>query len=255
LLKINKKYLIFLLIISISLVFFFTKDSKYYIKNNSKTIEFNVPLYLKLYNFYGRHLNYSYIVKQITKESKSDIEKVVHISKWIQDNIKKIPKGVDTIDSHPFTIMERRLGEEYQFSDLLSVLLVYAGIDAFMWYPEENYLGSITVFNVNGRWSIIDPYYGIFFIKNKKHISITELKGVSADIGLFAYNFNYEKINSNNIGEKFSKNNDTKEPYKNYINKLPTEYELNSSNKFDLGDGRSYLQSPFGKLKYMIHKF
>ena len=36
--------------------------------------EYEIPLYLKLYNFYGRHLNYKFIVNNITKNNDSDID-------------------------------------------------------------------------------------------------------------------------------------------------------------------------------------
>ena len=43
----------------------------------------------------------------------------------------EINQNIDIVDHHPITIIERRLGIDEQFSDILSVLLVYADIDSF----------------------------------------------------------------------------------------------------------------------------
>jgi hypothetical protein len=107
------------------------KTSTQLIGINFKVTEYEIPLYLKLYNFYGRHINYDSLVAKIIKNSQNDKDKVIQLSKWVNNNIQKVPKGVDIVDSHPLTIVERRLGTEDQFADLLSVLLVYADIDSF----------------------------------------------------------------------------------------------------------------------------
>ena len=144
-----------------------SKDTTQYTAVNYRVIEYKIPLYLKLFNFYGRHLNYSFVVNRITQNSKNDIEKVLDISKWMQNNIRKIPKGVEVIDSHPLTILDRRLGTKDQFADLLSVMLVYSGINSLYWLNNGNVL---TVFMLNGSWSIIDPYYGIIFLNKNRYI-------------------------------------------------------------------------------------
>ena len=65
-------------------------------------------------NYFFRHLNYKFIVNEIVKNSDSDLDKVLDISKWLNNNIQKIPKGVEVIDSHPLTIVDRRLGTKDQ---------------------------------------------------------------------------------------------------------------------------------------------
>jgi len=257
-LSIKKKF--FLLAILTTVIFIvLSKDTTQYKAVNYQVIEYKIPLYLKLFNFYGRHLNYGFVVNKITQNSKNDIEKVLDISKWMQSNIRKISKGVDVVDSHPLTIIERRLGTEDQFSDLLSVLLVYAGVDAFMWSHENNYNDVLTIFNVNGKWSVIDPYYGIVFLnKDNSHASITELKNLDFNNGLFMHSLNYERIKSDNIkrtfDDKFNDEDSVKRYYKAMFDNLPTKNKINNSSVFELG-GRSYTQSPLSRIKFTIYNY
>ena len=223
---------------------------------NYKVTEYKIPLYLKLYNFYGRHLNYDYMVDTITRNSKSDIEKVIAISKWVNDNIKKKPDNIDVIDSHPLTIAERRLGTKEQFFDLLSVMLVYADIDAFMWYYKEDYIDAITLFKVNGNWSAIDPYYGVAFINNQNnYASITEVSNLNEMNNWTIQTLDYEIIDQSNVlkifGSKFKNINDAKIYYISRFVKVPTQKEINNKNVFELG-GRSYLQSPIMRLQFIL---
>ena len=255
-LPIKKKFFLFA-ILTVVIFIVLGKDTTQYKAVNYEVIEYKIPLYLKLFNFYGRHLNYSFVVNGITQDSKNDIEKVLDISKWMQSNIRKISKGVDVVDSHPLTIIERRLGTEDQFSDLLSVLLVYAGLDAFMWFYEDNYKDAITIFKVNGKWSVIDPYYGIVFLNNdNRHASITELKNLNDS--LFMHSLNYERIKSDNIrlifDDKFNDEESVLRHYKGMFDNLPTKNKINNTSLFELG-GRSYTQSPLSRLKFTIYNY
>ena len=255
-LPIKKKFFLFA-ILTVVIFIVLGKDTTQYKAVNYEVIEYKIPLYLKLFNFYGRHLNYSFVVNGITQDSKNDIEKVLDISKWMQSNIRKIPKGVDVVDSHPLTIIERRLGTEDQFSDLLSVLLVYAGLDAFMWSHEDNYKYAITIFKVNGKWSVIDPYYGIVFLNNdNRHASITELKNLNDS--LLMHSLNYERIKSDNIrlifDDKFNDEESVLRHYKGMFDNLPTKNKINNTSLFELG-GRSYTQSPLSRLKFTIYNY
>ena len=243
----KNKLSLLLIFLFICILFGLNKTSTQRIGIDYMFSEYEIPLYLKLYNFYGRHLNYKFIVNNITKNNDSDIEKVLDISKWLSDNIKKIPKGVEVIDSHPLTILDRRLGTKEQFADLLSVMLVYSGINSFIWLNNGNVL---TVFMLNGSWSIIDPYYGIIFLnKRGQAASIQELK--NEDWGLFT--FELQSIDVKNFKSIFYNDFDdfkqVKENYMNLFFQIPTQEMINMTNSFELG-GRSFTQSPLGRLKF-----
>jgi hypothetical protein len=206
-----------------------------------------------LYNFYGRHLNYGSLVSRITKNSQNNQEKVIHISKWMTKNIQKLPKELDVVDSHPLTIFERRLGVEDQFSDLLSVMLVYAGINSF--FLESKNDNALTYFELNGNWSIIDPYYGIMFLNSKgKMASLKDLK--ESNWSLFTLDF--EPINMKNFksifNEKFYDINQVNDSYMTQIYSAPSQEIIAMTNKFDLG-GRSFIQSPLGRLQFILNRF
>ena len=130
--KAKGKIFFLLIALLIAILIGLNKTSSRLIGINYQVTEYEIPLYLKLYDFYGRHLNYEYLVSKITKNINGDEDKVINLSKWVNKNIQKIPQEIEIIDSHPITILERRLVRE-QFSDLLSVLIVYAGIDSFFW--------------------------------------------------------------------------------------------------------------------------
>jgi len=252
--------LIFLLI---SILFGLNKTTTQRIGIDYEVRDYQIPLYLKLYNFYGRHLNYKFLVNEITKNSDSDLYKVLDISKWLNNNIKKVPKGVEVIDSHPLTIVDRRLGTKDQFSDLLSVMLVYAGIDSFFWVENkrsilelntfiERYPKTLTFFKLNESWSIIDPYYGVvFFNRRGKIASIQELKNEDWEL----FTFELQPIDVKNFISIFYNHFDNfkqvKEYYMKQFSLIPTQEMINMTNTFELG-GRSYIQSPLGRLKFVF---
>ena len=86
----KNKLSLLLIFLFICILFGLNKTSTQRIGIDYMVSEYEIPLYLKLYNFYGRHLNYKFIVNNITKNNDSDIEKVLDISKWLSDNIKTV---------------------------------------------------------------------------------------------------------------------------------------------------------------------
>ena len=95
---------------------------------------------------------------------------------WVYKNIKKISKNEDVVDSHPWTIIERKIGKSDQFSDILSVLLVHNDVDSFFSSKINNIKHPITFFKFNNYWSIIDPYYGVYFLNKENTFSSLPIK-------------------------------------------------------------------------------
>jgi len=248
------KYII-LIILIFFLLFFFIANIKTttLIGINHKVTEFQIPIYLKIINFYHRHYNYKYLVKEINKNIDNEKDIILNATVWIKKNIKKIPKGVDIVDNHPLTIFKRRLGSDDQFSDLLSVLLVYSNIDSFFISKLEKNSHSFTFFKIDDYWSIIDPYYGIFFTNNKHFFApISDLKNGVWQIS----NLEFEKINRTNFKNTFGKKFNDYEEIKNYFDSIffyiPSSNNIDNTYIFDLS-GRSYIQNPIGRLKYEIY--
>ena len=116
----------------------------------------------------------------------------------------------------------------------------------------ERYSKALPFFNLNGSWSIIDPYYGIIFLnKRGQAASIQELK--NEDWGLFT--FELQSIDVKNFKSIFYNNFDdfkqVKENYMNLFSQIPTQEMINMTNSFELG-GRSFTQSPLGRLKFIF---
>lgn len=251
----GKKKFIFLFVLIFFLTIFFLVNQKTtrLIGVNYKITESQIPIYLKIMDFYDRHYNYKYLVKNINKNVDNEKDVILNTTRWIQNKIKKIPEGVDIIDNHPLTIFERRLGTDDQFSDLLSVLFVYSNIDSFYISKFDKNWHPLTFFKINDYWSIIDPYYGVYFTNNKRlFASIEDIKNGKWHIS----NLEFEKIDRLNFKNTFGDKFNDYEEVKNYYDKI--FYYLHSSNKidnthiFDRG-GRSYVQNPFGRIKYKIY--
>ena len=249
----NKKFILFVLFFILVIFIIINKKTTRLIGINSEVTEYQIPIYLKILDFYDRHYNYKYLVKNINKNIDNEKDIVINITKWIKNNIKKIPKGVDVVDNHPLTIIERRLGGKDQFSDLLSVLLVYSNIDSFFISKLEKNSHSFTFFKIDDYWSIIDPYYGIFFTNNKHFFApISDLKNGVWQIS----NLEFEKINRTNFKNTFGKKFNDYEEIKNYFDSIffyiPSSNNIDNTYIFDLS-GRSYIQNPIGRLKYEIY--
>ena len=250
-----KKILVLLLILIFLLTIFFiaNKNTTRKIGINFKIFEYQIPIYLKILDFYDRHYNYKYLVKKINKNLVDEKDIILNTTKWIKDNIQKIPAALDIIDSHPITIIERRFGTDDQFSDLLSILLVYSNIDSFFistfnsnWYP-------LTFFKIDNYWSIIDPYYGVYFTNNERlFASIKDLKNEKWQI----LNLESDKIDKFEFkeifGNKFNDYDEVKNFYDKIFNYLPSSDDIDNTNVFYRG-GRSYTQNPLGRIRYKIY--
>lgn len=253
--NIKKKLILLLILLTIAIIFGLNITTTQKIGINYKVFEYQIPLYLKLYNFYGRHINYKFQVNQIVKNTNSnnDLDKLLAITKWLRNNVQKIPSGVDVIDSHPFTIIERRLGVQDNFADALSVLLVYGGIDSFLWYQIKN--KAITFFKINSSWSVIDPYYGVIFLNNNgKVATISEIHKKDWKIATLDLKPVDENSFISIFGNDFSNIKQAQEYYQEQFLLLPTQEIIDSKDNYALG-GRAYIQSPFGRLKYEVNRF
>ena len=251
----GKKKFIFLFVLIFFLTIFIiaNKETTRSIGINYQVTEYQIPIYLKILDFYNRHYNYKYLVNKINKNIDNEKDIILTTTKWIKNNIKKISAGVDIIDNHPITIIERRLGTDDQFSDLLSVLLIYSNIDSFYISTFNKNWHPLTFVKFNDYWSIIDPYYGIYFY-NKEHLfaSIEDIKNDKWQMS----NLEFEKIDrlnfKNIFGKKFNDYDEVKNYYDNIFYYLPSSSDIDNTHIFYRG-GRSYTQNPLGRIRYKIY--
>jgi len=244
----------------ILLVFVGQLNTSRKISINYEVTKYELPLYVKILDFINRHNNYKFLTKSINNDKLSDKEKIIYLTNWVNLNIKKIEvnQNIDIVDNHPITIIERRLAIDEQFSDILSVLLVYSDIDSFFKFIKTGKLTEtypLTFFKINNYWSIIDPQYGVFFVDEKNNfIDITNLKDENWDL----VDTKFQSINNDNhynyYKNRFNEFKEIKLFYSQIFLNTPTTIQINSINKFKRG-GRSYVQDPLGRLNYEIFKF
>ena len=251
--KKKKLILLSVLILLITIFFIANKNTTRFIGINYKVSEYQIPIYLKILDFYDRHYNYKYLVKKINENIDDEKDIILNTTKWIKNNIKKIPTDVDIIDSHPLTIIERRLGTDDQFSDLLSVLLVYENIDSFFVSKFNQIWHPLTFFKIDNYWSLIDPYYGICFTNNENSFaSIEDIKNEKWQIS----NLEFEKIDRLNFkdifGNKFKDFDEVKNYYDKIFYYISSNSDIDNTHIFYRG-GRSYTQKPLGRIRYEIY--
>ena len=153
----KKKIIFFLACIFLLIIFIIANiETTRSIGINQKVTVYHISLYVKILDFYDRHNNYKNLIKSINKNTNNEQDIIINTTRWIKNNIRKISKDDDVIDYHPLTIVERRFGTQDQFSDLLSVLLVYSNIDSFFIPKFGNEWHPLTFFKINNTWSIID---------------------------------------------------------------------------------------------------
>lgn len=251
----KKKLLYFFAFIVFLFFIFLNLDSSRLTGINYTIKEEKISNFKKIYDFYERYNNYKNLVKQITfnKEKNSEI---FEISSWVYFNINKSKKGDKIIDSHPWTIIERETGANDQVSDILSVLLVVNGVDAFF-IPKINEIkNALTFFKYNNKWSVIDPFYGVYFLnKNEDFCSLEELRLRKCKIFHFENkNITKDKLNKIFYDKDFYDLSDLNNYYYYLFENCPTTNEIENTNMY-LRGGRSYVQIPKHRLMYEIQKY
>lgn len=248
----KKLYFITILIIFFSIIFLSTKSSRFTGQNYTVTEE-KITNFKKILDLYKRDKNYEELVQQINKSSISKKESIINISKWVYFNINKISDAEQIIDSHPWTIIERKLGVKDQFSDILSVLLVYDNTSSFFINTFNKIRNPLTFFEYKNNWSLIDPYYGVYFLNNKNEFC--NLKNLRNKNCVF-YHLRFGKIKKNNLNEIFYDKNfislKNLNAYYNFLfEDLPKAKKINDTNIYNRG-GRSYIQKPFHRFVFQV---
>lgn len=129
----------------------------------------NMPLYLKVLDFFDRHYNYINLVKSITLGAKDEEIRALRIFDWTCKNVRKIPEGFPIIDDHTWNIITRGYGTNDQCSDVFATLCNYAGLKALYHYVHTNSGAKkipLAFVNIKGSWSVFYPYEGISFINS-----------------------------------------------------------------------------------------
>ena len=147
------------------------------------------------------------------------------------------------------------MGQSDQFSDILSVLLVYSNYDSFF-TRRFNITHPITFFKTDNYWSIIDPYYGVYFQTDNNFSSLDNIKNNNRNM----YHLTLGKVNFQNFktiffDKEFDNLNELNLYYNNLINYFPGTKNIDEISLYDRGIGsRSYAQKPFHRILFQLHK-
>ncbi len=191
-----------------------------------------LPFYLKILDFFDRHYNYKQLVKVITRDAKTDQDRVMKLFEWTHNNIRKTPEGFPVIDDHVWSIIIRGYGASDQSCDVLATLCNYADIKSFYLLvraPEQKKTIPLTFVKLSMNWYVFDPYRGAYF-KNPED-------------GLADIDF----LKSNNSWIVETKGGESNIDYAVYFRNLPVIKKtiLNRSN----------IQSPFKRLIFELKKW
>ncbi len=254
----KKNYILILILISIVLLitYFNTKGPRY-IGINYNVNKIYISNFQKIVELFERSKNYQKLSNEINKNSSTEISSVLNTSKWVYDNIKRITKNDTIVDNHTWTIIKRRLGTKDQFSDVLSVLLIYSDIDSFFDSNHGNKFEPFTFFKVKDKWSIIDPYNGIYFLNRKGTFStLDEDKNTDWILNhLYIGEVNHDNFHLLSFEKKFHNFFELTQHYKGYLLSLPTSEQIEATHIFERGQGsRSYNQKPLYRLYYQFYR-
>jgi len=196
-----------------------------------KIKKIDMPLYLKILDFFDRHYNYAVLTKRIIAEANTDKDRVMEIFTWTHQNIKKPVPDLPIVDDHVWYTIVRGYGARDQFSDVFTTLCNYAGIDAyFAWITSKDQKSRLPLsfVNLEDKWYIFDPYYGVWFKDKDNNLAdIDTLRsGAGWTMVLLGTNPQID--------------------YSNYFSNLPTIKEI--------GYRRANLQSPLRRLKFEAKK-
>lgn len=139
-----------------------------------------MPLFLKLLDFYDRHYNYHNLLRTVIPSSATPQEKAMAIFIWTHNNIKRLPDGYPVIDDHVWHIIVRGYGVQDQSADVFVTLCNYSGLDAFyrVIYSKDRQNEIILSFvRFEDGFAVFDTYNGNYFKNNRgSFASVDDIK-------------------------------------------------------------------------------
>lgn len=199
---------------------------------NYKTFEIEIPLYLKILNFYDRHFNYKWLVRRVTKNLKTKEEKVFRLFQWTYETIQRQPESLPIIDDHVWNVFLRGYGVDDNFHDLFTTLCNYVGVDSFLLRVKNKNSNEVTKFSLvqtQRGWVIFDPFEGVYFTNEQGDwATIKEIK---------EQNWKLRKLGGTKTSDSF---------YYPFFKHLPEIKKM--------GYQRANLQSPMNRFKYQLNK-
>lgn len=127
-----------------------------------------IPFYVKLCAFLYRDYQYNDLSREITLGIKNDMDRVIAIYNWVTENIRRVPKDFPVIDDHIWNIIVRRYGCGDQQADVFTILVSYAGYEAFWDKLKIDGIDQQLVLSfvkIDNKWYMFDVYSNKSFVK------------------------------------------------------------------------------------------
>ena len=192
-----------------------------------------LPLYLKVLNFFDRHFNYKWLANQVTSHLETKEDKIFRLFEWVHETIRPQPEKLPIIDDHVWNVYVRGYGVSDNFHDLFSTLCNYVGAKSMFLKiksKDSNELKELSFVKLQRGWVIFDPFYGTYFINEKGGwATVDEIKNS---------NWKLVQLGELEISNSF---------YKPFFESLPNIDESNLQ--------RANIQSPMNRLKFQINKW
>ena len=144
-----------------------------------------IPLHVKALDFLHRHYQYQLLAQEITKESRSDEDRVMAIFKWTREQIRPTPPDWPVVDDHILHIIIRGHGLPDQMADVFTTLCTYAGVPAFwriLTPPDSGVRLIISMVKIENRWVLFDVANDLVF--RNAGGEPASIEDISADPGL-----------------------------------------------------------------------
>ena len=143
-----------------------------------------LPLYLKVLNFYGRHFNYKWLAERVVGHLETKEEKIFRLFQWTHEVIRHQPESLPVMDDHVWNVYVRGYGVSDNHNDLFSTLCNYIGVDAFMEILYNKFANEgesrerrLSFVSIERGWVVFDPYHGVYFAnKNGDWATVDEIK-------------------------------------------------------------------------------
>jgi len=148
---------------------------------NFKVSTREIPLYIKVSDFFHRHYQYRMLAREITQGLGSDPERALAVFEWTRRNIRRTPEGWPVADDHVLNIIIRGYGLNDQMADVFTTLSTYVGVPAF-WRVQWFSTGQKSILSfarVEGRWVVFDVENGLAF-RNKQG-ALASVQEIAAD--------------------------------------------------------------------------
>ena len=165
-----------------------------------------IPLYLKLFGFFDRHLHYRWLAGRIITNEMDNQQKAEALFQWTVSNIARQPSQLPVIDDHVWHIIVRGYGMEDQLADVFATLANYAGLKAFLMNCEGS-ADSIWIAAVyyDNNWHICDVHRRtLFFNKANKWATLQEIMASKWQLHLYDHTENIQEyVDYQKYFEKF----------------------------------------------------